>query len=145
MAVTVKKAVLWRREIENRPGELARALEPLARAGADLGVIMAYRYPGNETRGAVEVYPVTTKKAIAAAQEAGLAAAEIPTLLVDGDNKPGLAHSLSQALADADINLSFFVAQAVGRRFSAVIGFENEDDARKAAPLIKKAAAARKK
>lgn len=145
MAVTVKKAVLWRREIENRPGELARALEPLARAGADLGVIMAYRYPGNETRGAVEVYPVTTKKATAAAQEAGLAAAEIPTLLVDGDNKPGLAHSLSQALADADINLSFFVAQAVGRRFSAVIGFENEDDARKAAPLIKKAAAARKK
>lgn len=145
MAVTVKKAVLWRREIENRPGELARALEPLARAGADLGVIMAYRYPGNETRGAVEVYPVTTKKATAAAQEAGLAAAQIPTLLVEGDNKPGLAHSVSQALADAGINLSFFVAQAVGRRFSAVIGFENDDDARKATPLIKKAAAARKK
>lgn len=145
MAVTVKKAVLWRCEIENRPGELARTLEPLARAGADLGVIMAYRYPGNETRGAVEVYPVTTKKAMAAAQDGGLAAAEIPALVVEGDNKPGLAHAVSQALADAGINLSFFVAQAVGRRFSAVIGFESDDDARKATPLIKKAAGARKK
>ncbi len=145
MAVTVKKAVLWRREIENRPGELARALEPLARAKADLGVVMAYRYPGDETRGAVEVYPVSTKKATAAAGEAGLSAAAIPALLVEGDNKPGLAHALSQAVADAGINLGFFVAQVVGRRFSAVIGFEDEEDARKATPLIKKAGAARKK
>jgi hypothetical protein len=145
MAVTVKKAVLWRREIENKPGELARTLEPLARAKADLGVVMAYRYPGDETRGAVEVYPVTTKKATAAAGEAGLSAAAIPALLVEGDNKPGLAHALSQAVADAGINLSFFVAQAVGRRFSAVVGFESEEDARKATPLIKKAGAARKK
>ncbi|MCL6506027.1 MAG: hypothetical protein K6T59_03290 [Bryobacteraceae bacterium] len=145
MAVTVKKAVLWRREIENKPGELARTLEPLARAKADLGVVMAYRYPGDETRGAVEVYPVTTKKAAAAASEAGLSAAAIPALLVEGDNRPGLAHALSQALADAGINLGFFVAQVVGRRFSAVIGFEAEEDARKATALIRKAGAAGKK
>lgn len=145
MAVTVKKAVLWRREIENKPGELARTLEPLARSGADLGVVMAYRYPGDETRGAVEVYPVTTKKATAAAGEAGLSAAAIPALVVEGDNKPGLAHAVSQALADAGINLSFFVAQAVGRRFSAVIGFESDADSRKATPLIKKAAATKKR
>jgi hypothetical protein len=35
--------------------------------------------------------------------------------------------------------LSFFVAQAIGRRYSAVIGFATEDDAKKAAALIKKA------
>ncbi len=43
MAITVKKAVLWRKEVDNRPG----ALEPLAQAGADLQVVMAYRYPGS--------------------------------------------------------------------------------------------------
>ena len=34
MAVTVKKAVLWRKEIDNRPGMLADTLGPLAEAGA---------------------------------------------------------------------------------------------------------------
>ncbi len=30
MAVTVKKVVLWRKEIDNRPGMLANTLEPLS-------------------------------------------------------------------------------------------------------------------
>ncbi len=46
MAVTIKKAVLWRKEIDNRPGMLANTLDPLSEAGADLQVVMAYRYPG---------------------------------------------------------------------------------------------------
>jgi hypothetical protein len=46
MAVTVKKAVLWRKEINNRPGMLASTLEHLSEAGADLPVVMGYRYPG---------------------------------------------------------------------------------------------------
>jgi hypothetical protein len=37
-------------------------------------------------------------------------------------------------------DLSFFFAQAIGRRYSAVIAFATEDGARKAAVLIKKAA-----
>jgi len=41
--------------------------------------------------------------------------------------------------------MSFMVAQVVGRRFSAVFGFENEADAGKAATLIKKAAPGKKK
>jgi ABC-type sugar transport system substrate-binding protein len=63
----------------------------------------------------------------------------IPTLLVEGDNKAGLGHAIAQAIADAGINVGFLVAQVVGRRYSAVIGFDTEADAKKAAPLIKKA------
>ena len=63
MAVTVKEITLWRREIENQPGTLARVLEPLAKSAADVQVLMAYRYPGDETRGAVEVFPISGKKA----------------------------------------------------------------------------------
>jgi hypothetical protein len=37
-------------------------------------------------------------------------------------------------------HVAFFVAQVIGKKFAAVIGFEMEDDAKKAAPLIKKAA-----
>ena len=76
MAVTVKEITLWRREIENRPGMLAQVLEPLAGSAADLQVLMAYRYPGDETRGAVELFPISGKKATAAAQAAGLARAD---------------------------------------------------------------------
>ena len=145
MPVTVKNISLWGKEFENRAGVLAQTLEPFAKVGADLHVVMAYRYPGNETTAAVEVHPVMGKKLLAAAQGAGLAASSIPTLLVEGDNKSGLGHAITQAIADAGINLNFLVAQVIGRRYSAVIGFEAHADAKKAAALIKKATASKRK
>jgi len=145
MAVTVKKIVLWRSEVENRPGALASTLAPLANAGADLHVVMAYRYPGDETKAAIELYPVTGKKSVVAAQEAGLSASSIPALLVEGDNRPGLGHAISRAIADAGINLGFLVTQVVGRKYSAVFGFESEADASRGAALIRKATAAKKR
>lgn len=138
MPVTVKNISLWQKEAKNKIGLLAETLEPLAKAGADLGVVMGYRLPGDQAKAVIEVYPVAGKKVTAAAGEMGLAASAIPTLLVEGDNKPGLAHKIAQTIADAGGDLSFFVAQAVGKRYSAVIGFTNEDDAKKAATLIKK-------
>lgn len=62
MAITVRMAVLWRSKVDNRPGAPANALEPLAQAGADLQVVMAYRYPGTD-KGAVELHPVSGRKA----------------------------------------------------------------------------------
>jgi hypothetical protein len=141
MAGTVKKAVLWRKEIDNRPGMLADILGPLAEAGADLEVVMAYRSPGSTDTAAIELHPVTGRKPIAAAKAAGLAQSPIPILLVEGDNRRGLGHAIAKALGDAGINLSLLMAQVVGRRYSALFGFENQGDATKAAALIKKAAA----
>ena len=119
MAVTVKKAVVWRREVDNRPGMLANTLQPLSEAGADLQVVMAYRYPGGENKAAIELYPVSGKKSAAAAQTAGLAPSSISTLLVEGDNRPGLGHAIAKAVGNAGINMSFVMAQVVGRRYSA--------------------------
>jgi hypothetical protein len=39
------------------------------------------------------------------------------------------------------INLTFVMAQVVGRRYSAMFGLENKADATKAAAMIEKAAA----
>ena len=145
MAITVKKVVLWRRELDNRAGALAAVLQPLALAGADLQIAMGYRFPGNETRAAVELAPVEGKKAAAAAQTAGLQPSGIPTLIVTGDNRPGLGYAISRGMADAGINMAFLVAQVVGRRYSAIFGFESQADADRAAAVIKRAAAARPK
>ncbi len=139
MAVTVKKTVLWRKELDNQPGTIAGALEPLAQGGTDLQLVMVYRFPGTD-KGAIEVHPVSGKKATGIAQSAGLAPSSIPVLLVEGDSRPGLGYALAKAVGDAGINTSFLMAQVVGRRYAAVFGFENEADATKAATLIKKTA-----
>jgi hypothetical protein len=139
MPVTVKNIVLWRKEVENQPGILATALEPFAKGGADLHVVMGYRYPGSEGKAAIELYPITGRKLTNAAKAARMEASSIPTLLVEGDNRPALGHAITQAIAEAAINVAFLVAQVIGRRYSAVIGFETAEDAKKAATLIKKA------
>ena len=140
MAFTVKRIVLWRTEVDNKPGALAGTLEQPAKAGADLKVAMGYRHSGGDGKAIIEVFPITGKKAAAAAGAVGLNAAVIPAVLVEGDDKPGLGFRIAQAIADAGVNMAFFIAQVIGRKFSTVIGFETEDDAKKAVPAIKKAA-----
>ncbi len=137
MAVNVRKILLWRREAPDAPGLGAATLEPFARSGADLKVVMGYRL--RDGRAAVEVWPVSGKKTMAGAQEVGLAAASIPALLVEGDDRPGVGHAFAKAIADAGINLSFLMAMVVGRKYSAVFGFGSEADAKAAAPLLRKA------
>ena len=143
--VTVKKITLWRCEVKNRSGTLAQTLKPLADAGASLQVVMAYRFPGEPTRGAIEVSPVSGKKSQTAAKTAGLDRSSIPTLLVMGDDRPGIGSEIAEAIAGAGINVSFMVVQVVGRRYSAVYGFETEEEAQLATKLIKKVSKPRRR
>ena len=106
---------------------------------------MAYRYPGQESKGAIELYPVMGKKSATAAKEAGFSASDIPALLVEGDNRAGLGYATAQAIADAGISLDFLVAQVVGKKYSAVFGFHSDADAAKCAAIIRKAGARKKR
>jgi hypothetical protein len=139
MAVTVKKAALWRKEVDNRPGVLAETLAPLAAAGANLRVVMGYSLPHEPNRSVIELFPVTGKRAMAAASGVGLAASSIPCLLVEGDDRPGLGARMAGAVAEEGVNLAFLVAETVGRKFSAVFGFASDADAEKAARAIRTA------
>lgn len=140
MAVTVKKVVLWRTEVSNQSGELARVLEPLAESRTNLRVVMGYGQPGEAGRAVIELFPVTGKRPTAAAKAAGLSASPIACLLTEGDDRPGLGRDMARAIADAGVNIAFLVAETVGRKFSAVFGFASEDDAAKAQKAIKRAA-----
>jgi hypothetical protein len=142
MAITVRRVTLWRREVDNRPGALARVLEPLAEAGADLQVAMGYRIPGQESRAVLELAPVSGRKATTAAESSGLSPSDIPTLVVEGDDAPGVGLAQSRALAQAGLNVAFLIAQVMGRRYTAVYGFESSADADRAAALLKRASAA---
>jgi len=137
VAISVRKIHLWRREAVDAPGTGAETLEPFAKGGASLKLVMGYRI--HDGRAAVEVWPVAGKKVVAAARAAGLAEASIPALLVEGDDRPGLGHAFARAVADAGINLSFLMAQVVGRKYSAIFGFGTEADAKAAAAILRKA------
>jgi hypothetical protein len=140
MAIAVKKVTLWRKEVANDPGLLADVLEPLSDAGANLRVVMGYAMPGDPTRAAIEVFPISGKRLIDAAKSAGLHESEIACLLVEGDDRAGLGASMAGAIARENVNISFVVAETIGRRFSAVFGFQNDGDAAAAAKAIKNAA-----
>jgi hypothetical protein len=144
MAIAVKKVTLWRKEVSDQPGALAGLLEPLAAAGANLRVVMGYGM-GNTGRAVIEVFPISGKKPGAAAKAAGLAASSIACLLVEGDDRAGLGADMARAIAAAGINISFLIAETVGRKFSAVFGFQNDADATSASKAIKSAAKARKR
>jgi hypothetical protein len=137
MALNVKRITLWRKEVENRPGALAAALEPLADAGADLCLVMGYRFPDQPERSAIEVYPVTGKRQAAAAEQAGLAPFELPCLLIEGPNQAGFGARLGRALSDAGINIAFLVAGAVGRNAMATIGFADAETAERATKIVR--------
>ena len=145
MPLRVEPIRLWRAEVDNEPGVLAQTLEPLAEAGANLQVVMGYRVPGDRARAAIEIFPVTGARVLLAAQAAGLSEAAIGVLHVESDNRPGLGHAIAKALADAGINVDFFLAQVSGRRHTTVIAFDSREDADRAIPLIKGAAAAPRK
>ena len=136
MAITIKKGVIWRKEIENQPGEFAKTLAPFANGGINLQIVMGYTAAG---KGAVEIFPVTDAKGQQAAKDAGMhEAKEVPCLILEGADKAGLAHSVAKTIADAGINLHFAICQSVDGKFQACFGFGNDKDADKASELIKK-------
>jgi hypothetical protein len=137
MSIRVKKVVVWRTEVENRPGAMARALEPLAEQ--DLDVVIGYQ-------GAViDIAPVVGKKAKNAAKSAGFTPLPTPMILVEGENHPGVCFTAARALGAAGISMDSVVAQVAGKKYQALFGLTSDADAKRAAGLIKKAVAATKR
>ena len=138
MAVKITRVELWRTEIRNKPGVLAAVLEPLAQSKADLKVVMKHSVPGKPRRATVEIFPGKGRRAAVAARNAGFSASPTPVLLVEGTNRPGLAYAVANTVAWAGITVQFLSAQVGGRRYSALIGFKTDADARKASALIRR-------
>jgi hypothetical protein len=140
MAVKIRRVELWQTSIRNRPGVLAATLDPLAHAGVNLSVVMTYSLPGRSNRATIEILAGSGRRAARAAQAAGFTRSTTPVLLVEGDDRPGLAYAVTGAVAWAGIALRFLSAQVVGDRYSALLGFRSDTDARKARSLIRKVA-----
>jgi hypothetical protein len=138
MDIKVKQIGLWRTEVPRRPGALAAALEPLAQQGADLKVVRVRSAPGRAKRNIVEVYAGEGRRAAAVARSAGFSLSPATTLLMHGDNWPGFAYAVANAVAWAGIGVRDHEAGVVDQRFSSTLTFATESDAKKAAAVIRR-------
>jgi len=138
MAYTVSKVDIWTGEIDDRTGGLAAKLRPLANAGANPELVIARRQPHLPGKGVVFLGPLKGAKASAAASAAQLTrATNMAALRVEGTNKPGECHRLTERLANAGINLRGLSAIVVGKKSVLAIAFDSEADADQAAKVLK--------
>ena len=139
MALKVSKADVWAVTIDDRPGGAAQKLEALSKAGANLEMVLARRteQPG---QGVMFVTPLKGKKAVAAAQQAGMGKPEsIYSVRIEGGDKPGLGSRIARALADAGVNFRGMSAIAIGKKFVSYIACDTADDQARAIAALKKA------
>ena len=89
---------MWRTTIRNRPGVLAATLEPLAQAGANLSVVMKYSLSSLSSQATVEILAGSGRRTTLAAHAAGFTLSPTPVLLVEGNNRPGLAYPVTTSI-----------------------------------------------
>lgn len=138
MALIVKRTDTWAAQIEDTPGSLANKLEALSKAGVNLQFIIARRAPDKPGTGVVFVTPISGAAGVRAARAAGFRKTEhLQTLQVQGTDKRGQGARLTQALADAGINLRGVSGAALGTRFVGYIAVDTKPEAAKAMRVLR--------
>ena len=139
MALNVTRADVWAASIEDRPGGLAEKLAALAEAGAQLEFVIARRASERPGTGVVFLTPLKGAAQIRAAKKAGFEKTKsLHSLRVEGPDQPGLGAKMTQALAQAGINLRGLSAAAIGPRCVVHLALDSTADATKAARLLKR-------
>ena len=129
---------VWYASIDDKPGGLGKVLAGLKDAGADLDFVIARRSQAKPGSGVVFVTPLRGDAEIAAANTLGFnVTGSIKSVRVEGDNRAGVGAELTEKLAEAGINLHGFSGAVIGERFILYIGLDTEDDAKKAAAIIR--------
>jgi len=139
MKLKVTQAEVWAATIDDRPGGLHEKLAPLSQAGANLEFIISRRTPEQPGKGVVFVTPIKGAKQTKAAEAVGFQkAAGLHSLRIEGTDKPGVGTAMTEALADARLNVRGVSGAALGRQFVVYVALDTPEDATKAASILKK-------
>jgi predicted amino acid-binding ACT domain protein len=139
MTIKASRNDVWMAVIDDRPGGAAEKLEALARAGADLEVVLARRTPEHPGQGILFAGPIEGAKVVRAAQEAGFSKSEtIHGVRVEGTDKPGLGAKIARCLAEGGVSFRGIQASVVGRSFISFVALDTAEDAAKAVKLLRK-------
>ncbi len=136
MAYTINKVEVWAGDILNRPGTLARVLEALTNAGAQLEFMIARRV--NEGTSRVFLAPIKGTKQQRAASDVGVARAKgMHSLRIEGPNRAGLGAEITRAVACKGINLRGASAAAIGRKAVFYLAVETEQARKDAMRVVR--------
>lgn len=137
MSFIIRKVDIWAVDVLNRPGMLARVLESLSNAGANLEFVVARRVTENTSRAFVAPLRGATQTRAARAVDMVLANG-MHCLRVEGPDRPGLGAELTRRLGDSNVNLRGLSAASIQGRAVCYIAFAAEPDCRKAATILSK-------
>ena len=133
MALKATKAEVWVATIEDRAGGAAEKLEALARAGANLEMLLARR-TGSQGQGVMFVTLVKGTKAVKAAQESRLRQARQHPLGAGSraaTSRDSARRSRGHS-ANAGVSFRGVSAVAMGKKFISYIACDSAEDAAKA-------------
>lgn len=135
----VQRTDVWAATIEDQPGGLHEKLAELAEAGANLEFVISRRMPDRPGEGVVFVTPIKGSKQTSAAAGAGFKKTDrLHSVRVEGTDKPGIGAAMTQALANAGLNLRGVSGAAFGRQFIAYLALDTAEDAATAIDTLKK-------
>jgi len=138
MRLKVGREDTWAASIEDKPGGLSAKLNALANAGVNLEFIIARREPAQPGTGVVFVTPIKGAAGARAARQAGFAKSEsLHAVRIEGSDRPGQGAKITQALADAGINLRGLSAAALGKKFVAHVALDSAVDAGQAMRVLR--------
>lgn len=140
MSYTVRSAEIWVADVRHKPGMVARLLEALTVAGANLEFVIGRRVTEETSR--IFVAPLKGVKEKRAAADVGfVAAAGLHAIRIEGPDRTGLAGDITRAIAAANINLRGLSAATIGRKSVIYLAFESQPDADSGAKIARRAAA----
>src|SRR5919204_2564135 len=122
MALKASRNDVWMAVIDDRAGGAAEKLEALAKAGADLEVVLARRTPEHPGQGILFAGPIEGAKVTRAAQEAGFRHSDsIHGVRIEGGDKPGMGAKLARAIAESGVSMRGMNSMAVGKNFLTLL------------------------
>ena len=134
MSYQIRPINVWAVDVRNRPGMLARVLEALSNAGAELDLLVARRVTENTSR--VFAAPISGPAQSRAAADVGMnPASGMYAISVEGPDRAGLGAGLTRAFAAAGLNLRGVSAARIGPRCAIYLGFESAADAKAGARI----------
>jgi hypothetical protein len=137
MSFKLDRVHVWSGEVADQAGGVAGKLALLAQAGANLEFIYTRRQPDRPGTGVLYVAPVSGPLQVRAARSAGLTETHNPIVLrVEGDNRAGLAHRVTQQWALEGLTLQGLTMAVLGDKFVGYVSFDTVEDANRAAAIL---------
>ncbi len=115
-------------DVDNRPGEMAQVTEKLAAHGVNILVYGA----GTDSRYIIGWVGSDDDATRAALVELGVTYREVPLIFVTMEDKPGQSAAASRKLAEAGVNIEFWLPVDTSQQsFTVAIGVDNAEAAKK--------------